>query len=122
MLRNSESIAVMPSCRINLRSGISSVFTHIVLFTVVILLVSSSVQPQSAQQFYRSHIIVDSTKPNAYFGLYRMTQMTDPGWDLFRQTVDWAMNYQDHSNVQICIAPYDDLADLQSSGRWVCCL
>ena len=34
-------------------------------------------------------VIVDNTSSNAFFGYYRTSQMTQPGWDLLQSTIDW---------------------------------
>ncbi len=70
------------------------------------------------QEYYRGIIIVDSTLPVAFFGMYRFSQMTDPGWDLFRQTIDWATNYQNHSTAKICFAPHDRTTTLQKEDTF----
>lgn len=68
---------------------------------------------QTSQEYYRGIIIVDSTRPNAYFGISQLSLMNDIGWDLFKQTIDWSINYQDHATTKICLItleaiPYSD--------------
>ncbi|KAA3632997.1 MAG: hypothetical protein DWP97_09970 [Calditrichaeota bacterium] len=113
MLHNLQMVESVSLGRINMNSKFSSIVTRFILLTLIVLLFSTSAMVQtSGGEYYRSLIIVDSLRPNAYFGLYRFSQMTDPGWDLFRQTVDWAMNYQDHTTARICIVSIEDYADL----------
>jgi hypothetical protein len=35
-------------------------------------------------------LIVHETSPLAFFGWYRASQMTQPGWDILQGTIDWA--------------------------------
>ncbi len=70
------------------------------------------------QEYYRGVIIVDSTKPNAYFGMYRFSQMTDPGWNLFRNTIDWAISNQNHSTTKICFARFGHVPDPEDEDAY----
>ncbi len=62
----------------------------------------------------RDILIVDTTRRNAIFGMYRLSQMTQPGWDLFARTVDWAITYDDHTTTQIWLATYNGTLDPES--------
>ncbi|MFQ5498810.1 MAG: hypothetical protein ACE5FH_03980 [Candidatus Zixiibacteriota bacterium] len=50
---------------------------------------------------YRGIVNVDTSRPTAYFGMYRFSQMTQPGWTLFENTIDWAISHQSHATARI---------------------
>jgi hypothetical protein len=56
-------------------------------------------------------VIVDMTRRNAIFGMYRMSQMTEPAWDLLGRTIDWAIDYKDHAVTKIWLATYNGTLD-----------
>jgi hypothetical protein len=62
-------------------------------------------------------IIVDTTRPVAWFGLYRTSQMTAPGWDLYERAVDWVNNFQNPANTTVWLATYNGTLDPQYSAE-----
>jgi hypothetical protein len=62
-------------------------------------------------------VIVDTTRPNAYFGMYRTSQMTAPGWDLYERTFDWATGNMPHATVMVWLATYNGTLDPQYSAE-----
>jgi hypothetical protein len=56
-------------------------------------------------------LIVSSTNPRAFFGFYRATQMTDPGWTFLRRTIDWADGQLPPEQTELLLFTYNN--DLQ---------
>ncbi|HOP08153.1 MAG TPA: dockerin type I domain-containing protein [candidate division Zixibacteria bacterium] len=56
-------------------------------------------------------VIIDPTSHNVCFGMYRLSQMTEPGWELFGRTVAWAMDYTAPSEARIFLATYNGTLD-----------
>lgn len=56
-------------------------------------------------------LIVDNTRPNAIFGMCHLDQLTEPGWNLFDRTIDWAINHQDHATTKIWLATFNGTLD-----------
>jgi len=46
-----------------------------------------------------SILVAHNNNPHLYFGWYRTSQMTEPGWDLFQRAIDWATTGSVVSNV-----------------------
>lgn len=59
----------------------------------------------------RDVIIYDSTRPNVYFGMYRASQMTAPGWDLFTRSLDWCNGMGNHATTKVWLATYNGTLD-----------
>jgi hypothetical protein len=52
-------------------------------------------------------LIVDKIKPQAFFGWYRTSQMTSPGWDVFQRTVNWVTNNSLPEETNVILFTYD---------------
>lgn len=50
---------------------------------------STAVTP-SAAATDQSILVAHVQNPHVYFGWYRTSMMTSPGWDIFQRTIDWA--------------------------------
>ena len=74
-------------------------------------------QPRGDEcQVTRDILIVDTTRRNAFFGMYQLKQMTEVTWDFFARTIDWAIDYQDHATAKIWLATYNGTLDPQTDG------
>jgi len=62
-------------------------------------------------------VIVDKTRPVAYFGMYRTSQMTAPGWDMYERMVDWANGFKSHTTTMIWLATYNGTLDPKYSAE-----
>jgi|LGVE01.1.fsa_nt_gb hypothetical protein len=56
-------------------------------------------------------LIVHETKPLVYFGWYRTSQMTDPGWDLYQRAIDWADGGSAPANTDVILFTYNGTLD-----------
>ncbi len=65
----------------------------------------------------RDLIIADTTRRNLFFGLYRLSQLTAPGWDLFDQGVDWVNSDGDRATTMVWLATYNGTLDPQHSAE-----
>jgi len=65
----------------------------------------------------RHIIIVDQTRPNVFFGMYRASQMTQPGWDLYERSVDWANDFNDPATTAVWLATYNGTLDPDYPGE-----
>lgn len=59
-------------------------------------------------------LIVHTTEPLVFFGWYRTSMMTSPGWDLFQRAIDWADDSLTPANTDVILFTYD--GSLTSSG------
>ncbi len=62
-------------------------------------------------------IIADTTRTNVYFGLYRTSQMTDPGWALFEDSLDHVNSFRDRTTTKVWLATYNGTLDDQYSAE-----
>lgn len=67
----------------------------------------------SSSQDYceRSVLIVDTLNPVVYWGMYRLSQMTEPGWDLWARTIGWLIDDQDPATLRVFLAGVDSDGD-----------
>jgi hypothetical protein len=54
------------------------------------------------------NLVISSADPYAYFGFYRTTQMTEPGWTLMRRTIDWADGHLGPGNADLLLFTYNN--------------
>ena len=64
----------------------------------------------------RDILIVDNNRPIAFFGFYRTSQMTQPGWELFDRAVDWVNDFRDPATTRVWLATYRGTLDPRSGG------
>ncbi len=65
----------------------------------------------------RDVIIIHRSEPWAFFGMYRASQMTDPGWDLYERSIDWANGFGEHATTTIWLATYNGTLDPDFSAE-----
>ena len=61
-------------------------------------------------------LIVHNTAPLVYFGWYRTSQMTDPGWDLYQRSIDWADGGSAPANTDVILFTYNGTLDPEISA------
>lgn len=76
--------------------------------TILNLLVGSGIV--QAEQT-RDILIAHESKPIVFFGMYRASQMTQPGWLLYERSVDWANNFQNPADTKVWLATYNGTLD-----------
>ncbi|MBL1219025.1 MAG: hypothetical protein D8M59_16210 [Planctomycetes bacterium] len=59
----------------------------------------------------REMIIIDRTRPVALFAMYRASQMTAPGWDMYDRCVSWANDHRDPATTKVWLATYNGTLD-----------
>ncbi|RJP32678.1 MAG: hypothetical protein C4547_13235 [Phycisphaerales bacterium] len=65
----------------------------------------------------RDVIIVHRSKPIVYFGMYRTSMMTEPGWDLYARAVDWANGFKAPADSKVWLATYNGTLDPEYSAE-----
>ena len=66
---------------------------------------------QRIQGVDRDMVIADSTGPNVLFGMYRASQMTEPGWTLFDARLDHVCGGCDPATTRVWLATYNGTLD-----------
>ena len=84
-----------------MRSGNPGTRGCLVLSAVLMLAAAAGAAPT------RDILIVDTTRPTVYVGMYRASQMTEPGWDLFNRSVTWANPAGAPVNTKVWLATYN---------------
>ena len=59
----------------------------------------------------RDIVIVDQQRPICYFGHYRTSQMTAPGWDLYGRALDWVNGFGNRAETKVWLATYNGTLD-----------
>jgi len=59
----------------------------------------------------RDVLIVHQSRPLAYFGWYRTSQMTPPGFDLLESMVDWLVSSKAPGDTRLLLFSYDGSVD-----------
>lgn len=62
-----------------------------------------------------SILVAHNSNPHLYFGWYRTSQMTAPGWDLFQRSIDWTTTGSVVSNV--ILFTYNGMIDYTSPNN-----
>ena len=59
---------------------------------------------EPSQEVDRDVVIVHRSRPIAYFGFYRANMMTEPGWQMFERTVNWALDFKEPAESKVWLA------------------
>lgn len=59
----------------------------------------------------RDLLVVHESKPLAYFGLYRVTQMSIPGFELLKSTIDWLVSSKAPEVARLILFTYNGSID-----------
>ncbi len=65
----------------------------------------------------RDVVIVHRSKPIVYFGMYRASMMTEPGWDLYARSVNWANDNRNPADSKVWLATYNGTLDPDFSAE-----
>jgi hypothetical protein len=76
-----------------------------------------SYSPVTAKSLHRDILIVHKTQPLVYFGWYRTSQMTAPGWDLYQRAIDWADGGSVPANTDVILFTYNGTLDPNYSAE-----